>query len=98
MKLGGLGLGCCMAVLGFYCRKAAVHWERPGHALAQSSPNLTWAAIWGCALTQRVIASHVKFGDDSALNALTRGQWTAAFTGGFRKRLGFPSPEKTRFF
>ena len=26
------------------------------------------------------IALHVKFGDDSALNALTRTQWTAAFT------------------
>ena len=24
------------------------------------------------------IAAHIKFGDDSALNALTRGQWTAA--------------------
>ena len=30
------------------------------------------------------IASHVKFGDDSALSALTRTQWTAAFT----ERLG----------
>ena len=27
------------------------------------------------------IASHVNFGDDSALNAFTRTQWTAAFTG-----------------
>ena len=26
------------------------------------------------------IASHVNFGDDSALSALTRTQWTAAFT------------------
>ena len=26
------------------------------------------------------IASHVNFGDDSALNALTRTQWTAALT------------------
>ena len=25
--------------------KTAVHWERPGCALAQSSPNLTWAAM-----------------------------------------------------
>ena len=30
------------------------------------------------------IASHIKFGDDSALNALTRTQWTAAFTGTVR--------------
>ena len=30
----------------FYnCVKAAVHWERPGCALAQSSPNLTLAAM-----------------------------------------------------
>ena len=27
------------------------------------------------------IASHVNFGDDSALSALTRTQWTAAFIG-----------------
>ena len=27
------------------------------------------------------IASHVNFGDDSALSAFTRTQWTAAFTG-----------------
>ena len=26
------------------------------------------------------IALHVKFGDDSALNTLTRTQWTAAFS------------------
>ena len=26
--------------------KAAVHWERPGCTLAQSSPNLTWDAMW----------------------------------------------------
>ena len=26
------------------------------------------------------IASHVNFGDDSALNAFTRTQWTAAFS------------------
>ena len=74
------------------CVKAAVHWERPGCALAQSSPNLTWTAMGlhaGSARPQRVsgsartdsqrtesarnpIASHVNFGDDSALNALTR--------------------------
>ena len=29
--------------------------------------------------TRNPIASHVIFGDDSALNALTRTQWTAAF-------------------
>ena len=29
------------------------------------------------------IASHAKFGDDSAMNALTRIQWTAALTGSF---------------
>ena len=72
--------------------KAAVHWERPGCALAQSSPNLTLAAMGlraDSARPQRVscsartdsrraesarnpIASYVKFGDDSALNALTR--------------------------
>ena len=72
--------------------KAAVHWEGPGCALPQSSPNLTLAAMVlraDSARPQRVsgspctdsrraesarnpIASHVKFGDDSALNALTR--------------------------
>ena len=81
--------------------KVAVHWERPGCALAQSSPNVTWTAMGlraDSARPQRVsgsactdsrraesarnpIASHAKFGDDSALNALTRTQWTAAFTG-----------------
>ena len=29
---------------------------------------------------RNTIASHVNFGDDSALSALTRTQWTAAFT------------------
>ena len=78
--------------------KVAVHWERPGCALAQSSPNLTLAAMGlraDSARPQRVsgsartdsrraesarnpIAAHAKFGDDSALNALTRTQWTAA--------------------
>ena len=77
--------------------KAAVHWERPGCAFAQSSPNLTLAAMGlrvDSARPQRVsgsartdsrraesarnpIASHVNFGDDSALNAFTRTQWRA---------------------
>ena len=87
------GTGCSRAV------KAAVHWERPGCAFTQSSPNLTLAAMWlhaDSARLQRVsgsartdsrsasarnpIAAHAKFGDDSELNALTRTQWTAAFS------------------
>ena len=63
--------------------KAAGHWERPGCALAQSSPNLTWTAMGlraGSARTnsqraesaRNLIASHVNIGDDSALSALTR--------------------------
>ena len=32
------------------------------------------------------IAANVKFGDDSALSAFTRTQWTAAFTGYDRAR------------
>ena len=80
--------------------KAAVHWERPGCALAQSSPNITWADVGlhaDSARPQRVsgsahtdsrraesarnpIASHIKFGDDSALNALARTQWMATLS------------------
>ena len=80
--------------------KAAVHWERPGCAFTQSSPNLTLAAMGlhaDSARPQRVsgsartdsrsaesarspVAAHAKFGDDSELNALTRTQWTAAFS------------------
>ena len=33
--------------------KVAVHWVRPGCALAQSSPNLTWADMWSRAVSAR---------------------------------------------
>ena len=53
--------------------KAAVHWVRVNALSAESSPNLTWSAMGLRADSARnSIASHVNFGDDSALSAFTR--------------------------
>ena len=59
--------------------KAAVHWVCVNALSAESSPKLTWDAMGLRAESARnPIALHVKFGDDSALSAFTRTQWTAA--------------------